>query len=84
MFAAIRRASSLLSNVAAERLLEIDIGRLLPAGVAHDKAGVQFLDGPGRRETAGGVQDFPGRDLKRRAAPVDMGQCGVLTEVHNY
>jgi hypothetical protein len=31
-------------------ILEIDIGKLLTVAVAHDKAGVQFLDGPRRRE----------------------------------
>jgi hypothetical protein len=29
-------------------LPEIHIGELLAVVVAHDKAGVQFLDGPGR------------------------------------
>jgi hypothetical protein len=56
IFAAIRRASSLLSNLAADRsprlILEIDIRELLPVVVAHDKAGVQLFDGPGRREAA--------------------------------
>jgi hypothetical protein len=34
---------------------EIDIGELLAVVVAHDEAGVLFLDGPGRREGA----DYP-------------------------
>ena len=54
IFAAILRASSLLSNLAAERrpgsFLEIDIRKLLAGVVAHDEAGVQFLDSPRRRE----------------------------------
>jgi hypothetical protein len=33
-------------------ILIIDIGKLLPAAVLHDKAGFQFIDGPGRREAA--------------------------------
>ena len=57
MLAAIRRASSLLSSLAADLrprlILEIDIGELLPGTVAYDKTGVQFLDGPRRREAAG-------------------------------
>jgi len=32
--------------------LGIDVGERLPAGVAHDEAGVGLLDGPGRREAA--------------------------------
>ena len=55
--AAMRRASSLVSSLAAERptgfVLEIDIGERLPVVVAHDEAGVCPLDGPGRREAAG-------------------------------
>jgi hypothetical protein len=58
MFAAIRRASSLVSSLAADRrprlILEIDIGELLTVVVAHDKAGFQFVDGPRRREAAHG------------------------------
>jgi len=35
-------------------IFEIDIGKLLTVGVAHDKAGVvEFFDGPRRREAAG-------------------------------
>ena len=34
------------------RILEIDIGELLPAGVFHDKGGADVLDRPGRREAA--------------------------------
>jgi hypothetical protein len=52
MLAAIRRPSSRVSSFAAESpprlVLEIDIGRLLAVVIAHDKAGVQFLHGPGR------------------------------------
>src|SRR5215471_13616965 len=33
-------------------ILEIDVGKLLAVVVAHDKAGVQLLDGPRRREAA--------------------------------
>jgi hypothetical protein len=35
-------------------LLEIDVGQRLPVGVADDEAGGILLDGPGRREAAGG------------------------------
>jgi hypothetical protein len=36
----------------ARLILEINVSELLPAVVAHDKAGIQFLDGPGRPEAA--------------------------------
>ena len=51
-FRDIRRAS----NFAAEprQILKIDIRELLPVVVAHYKARVLFLDGPRRREAAGG------------------------------
>ena len=38
--------------------LEIDIGELLAVVVANDKALVQFLDSPGRREAAGFFEQF--------------------------
>jgi len=38
IFAAIRRASSRVSGVAAARVIEIDIRKLLPVGVDYDKA----------------------------------------------
>jgi hypothetical protein len=45
MFAAILRASSLVSSLADDRrpwlILEIDIRQLLPSFVLHDKAGFQ-------------------------------------------
>jgi hypothetical protein len=47
--------------LAAERprlFLKIDIRKLLAVVVAHDKAGVQFFDGPRRREAAGGHSEF--------------------------
>jgi hypothetical protein len=48
--AAILRASSLVSNFAAESpprlILEIDVGKLLTVVIAPDKAGVQFLGPP--------------------------------------
>jgi hypothetical protein len=53
-FIAIRRVSSRVNSLAAESpagfILEIDIGERLPVVVADDKAGVQFLDRPRRRE----------------------------------
>jgi hypothetical protein len=53
MFTAILRASSLLSNLAAERRhLEIDIGQLLPGAVRHDEGRANILDNPRRREAA--------------------------------
>jgi hypothetical protein len=42
-----------LAERAPRLILEIDTGKLLPIVVAHDKAGFQFLDGPGGREAAG-------------------------------
>ena len=36
-------------------ILEVDIGERLAVVVAHDKAGVQFLDSSGRREVASGT-----------------------------
>jgi len=38
----------------ARFILEIDKRRFLTSTVDHDKAGVQFFDGPGRREAAFG------------------------------
>ncbi len=56
MLAAMRRASSRVSSLAADSrprlFLEVDVGQLLSGAVLHDEAGFQFLDGPGRRETA--------------------------------
>ena len=56
MFAAIRRASSLLSSLAADRrsrlILEVDIRELLAVAVADNKARGLFLDSPRRREAA--------------------------------
>ena len=53
LLAAMGRASSLVSSLAAERrpslILEIHVGERLPVGVADDEGGVGFLDGPGRR-----------------------------------
>ena len=50
IFTAILRASSLLSNLAADcrpgLLLEIDISELLAVAVADNKAGGLFLNGP--------------------------------------
>jgi hypothetical protein len=59
MLTAIRRASSLVSNFGRSPpwlILEIDIRQLLVGTVLHDEAGFQFLDGPGRREAAGGAK----------------------------
>jgi hypothetical protein len=56
ILAAILRASSLLSSLAADRLagliLEIDVGELLPGAVDYDEGGADVLDRPGRRESA--------------------------------
>jgi hypothetical protein len=58
IFAAMRRASSLESSFAADlrpgSFSKIDVGKLLPVVVAHDKASGLFLDRPRRREAAGG------------------------------
>ena len=60
MFTAIRRASSLVSSFAAARRpgssSEIDVGQRLPAVVADDKGGFEFVDLPGRWEAAAGHQ----------------------------
>jgi hypothetical protein len=54
--AAMRRASSLVSNLAAERLtrlfLVINVAQRLPVVVAHHEAGVLFLDYQGPWEAA--------------------------------
>jgi hypothetical protein len=55
MFAAIRRASSRVTSLAARRrprlILEVDVGELLTIAVAQDEAGVLLLDdhGGGKR-----------------------------------
>jgi len=65
MFAAIRRASSLLSILAADRrpgsFLEIEITERLTVGIAHGKTRGLFLDRPGRREASLGAYncEFP-------------------------
>ena len=38
----------------ARLLLKIDMGQLLPGAVDYDKARIQFIDRPGRREAARG------------------------------
>jgi hypothetical protein len=49
--AAIRRASSLVSNLAAERRPgSFYVSESLPVTIAHDEAGFLFFDGPRRRE----------------------------------
>jgi hypothetical protein len=57
MLAAIRLASSPVSSFAADlrpgSFLEIDVGERLAVVIAHDEAGVQFLNGPRRREAVG-------------------------------
>jgi hypothetical protein len=46
-----QRAAEQLGHRSPTRfILEIDIGERLAAVIAHDKAGVQFVDRPGRRE----------------------------------
>jgi hypothetical protein len=52
ILAAILRASSFLSNLAAERVLVIDIRKRLSATVADNIRGVLLLNGPGRRGAA--------------------------------
>jgi hypothetical protein len=51
-----RRASSLESNLAAERkarfFFEIDIGKSLPGAVTDFESHTNVLDSPGRREVA--------------------------------
>jgi hypothetical protein len=39
------------------RIIEIDVGGLLPVVVANYKAGFQFFDGPGRRKAAAGISE---------------------------
>lgn len=52
-FAAIRRASSLLSSLAEERRPgSSSVGQLLAAMIADDEASAVILDVPGRREAA--------------------------------
>jgi hypothetical protein len=56
ILAGIRRASSLVSGLAADSrvglFLKIDIDDLLAVAVANDKGGLQFFDGPGWREAS--------------------------------
>jgi hypothetical protein len=40
-------------RVSSGLILEVDVGERLPVGVADDEADVDFLNGPGRRESAG-------------------------------
>ena len=42
-------------RISARLILEIDVGKLLAVVIAHDIAGVQFLDRQGRREAAEGM-----------------------------
>jgi hypothetical protein len=49
-------ATKLSFSSPARLILEIDITQFLPGVVYHDKAGVQFLDGPGRRLISGGCE----------------------------
>jgi hypothetical protein len=60
---AILRASSLLSNLAAERRL----GSSSSAGITDDETSVQFLDGPRRREAAGRSPFSSGTERKAAA-----------------
>jgi hypothetical protein len=84
--AAIRRASSLVSSLAAARrpgsLLEIDVGERLTAGVADDEAppiqlGVGLVDGRRRREAALGQPSL----LCRTAAQAPTGSEMPLTSL---
>jgi hypothetical protein len=57
MFAAIRRASSLVSSLAADLRPGspiIDIREFLAGAVDHDESGVYIFYGPRRREAASG------------------------------
>jgi hypothetical protein len=49
-------------------VLEIDVGELLPAMVAHDKAGVQFVNGPkrGNRRSGTAFMLYGDRPLRHR------------------
>jgi hypothetical protein len=72
MFAAIRRASSLVSSLAADRRpgSSSNIRQLLPGAVYHDKAGFQFVNRPGRRKAAGGINPiFWARTLSEGGGP---------------
>jgi hypothetical protein len=84
MFAAMRRGSSLLSNLAAERrpgfAFIIDVGKLLPVVIADHKEGVQFLDSPRRREAAGRAWT-PNRKLRETCTHAELnGDWGLGDE----
>ena len=69
IFAAIRRASSLLSSLAA-------VGKLLPGTVRHDEGGANVLDGRGRREAA--VDHGINKAHRRARARLFGVACGVV------
>jgi hypothetical protein len=52
-FGGIRHASTAWRLIFGWLIFEIDIGEPLAVVIAHDKAGVQFLDRPGRRSPDG-------------------------------
>src|SRR5690242_5994952 len=64
ILAAVLRASSLVSNLAADRR-PVDVSKVLAVVVAHHKAGGLFLHGPGRREAAS-ERSAPTRPHERR------------------
>ena len=49
---------SCASRASSRLIVEVDIGELLAALVAHNKASRLFLDRPWRREAAGGPSAF--------------------------
>jgi hypothetical protein len=47
------RQRSLKTDRRPRSLFKVDMRKRLSAAITHDKAGVQFFEGPGRQETAG-------------------------------
>jgi hypothetical protein len=61
-------------------ILEIDIGERLPVVVAHDKAGVLFVNGPRQREAA--RHDCPSFVRPRHPAAPLAPNIGLIVGSH--
>ena len=69
----------------ARLILEIDKHQFLPAAVLNDKAGVQFLDGPGKREVARAhVARWSGRPARLCSEPVADDASTFLAMFSRY
>ena len=80
MLAAMRRASSRVSSLAADAvrlLLEIDVGERLPVGVADDEAGVRFSTA--RAAGSGAARAWRGRAQRLASAAGRTSGYGWLS-----